>query len=107
MNATFYNTRLLRVSDLLRRVWPRDTAKLAASEAGLSVRTAQAWMSDRCSPSWDTVLRLAAKNDALRREIIQALQEPQNEPPLESVPASPPGECSDEFAGYPLGKLGA
>lgn len=72
MSATIQNTRL-RVSDLLRTVWPRNAAKHAARAAGASVRTAEAWMAARCSPSADTLLRMARENDALRAEIIRML----------------------------------
>lgn len=73
-------TRVLRISDLLRQVWPRDAAKLAAQHAGLSVRTAQAWMADRCSPSWDTVYQMARRNNEIRAALINALLEQDNEP---------------------------
>lgn len=77
MSATVQNTRLLRMSfaDVLRVVWPRNTAKEAANAAGMSVRTAQAWVADRCSPSWATIHRMAQSNDALRAEIISMLKE--------------------------------
>ncbi len=75
MSATTQNTRMLRptFADVLKAVWPRHTSKQAAAAAGMSVRTAQAWVAARCSPSADTLFRMAARNDALRAEVLSML----------------------------------
>lgn len=74
MSSTALDTRL-RASSILRAVWPRNTAKLAASAAGLSPRTVQAWLSERCTPSFATLARMAHRNDNLRAELIRRLTE--------------------------------
>jgi hypothetical protein len=61
------------IACLFRTAWPRDTAKHAANAAGLSVRTAQGWMSERFTPSAATLLRMADRNDKLRAELIKRL----------------------------------
>ena len=47
------------VSTLLRRAYPRHTAKLAARAAGTTPDTARAWVSGRKAPSADVLLRMA------------------------------------------------
>jgi len=74
MSATAQITRL-HVSDLLRRAWPKHTAKHAASAAGLSIRTAQAWVADRFAPSAATLLLMAHRNDQLRAALMRELAE--------------------------------
>lgn len=84
MHATQQNTRLNVMTTLaapatfgavLRHVWPRHTAKMAAAAAGQSVRTAQAWVASRCEPSASTLLRMARENEALRIEMVRLLTE--------------------------------
>jgi hypothetical protein len=75
MSATVQDTRLLRTSGLFRTVWGAGAAKQAARASGMSVRTAQAWMAERCSPSADTLLRMAARNEELRAELARLLQQ--------------------------------
>ena len=72
--TTSANTQSVRFSALLRRVWPRDAAKHAAMAAQCSVRTAQKWMADICSPSSDALIRMARANGALRAEIEAAMR---------------------------------
>jgi hypothetical protein len=74
MSASIYTPRL-RVADLLRQVWPRDTSKHAARASGQSHRSAEAWITARCTPSADTLLRMAAHNDTLRAELVRILTE--------------------------------
>lgn len=74
MSATAQTTRL-HVAGLLRRAWPRNTAKHAAGAAGLSVRTAQAWVAERFTPSAETLLLMAHRNDQLRAALMHALAE--------------------------------
>lgn len=61
------------VADLLRAAWPQHTAKQAARAADGSVRTAEAWVAGRCSPSADTLLRMARRNDQLAAQLAAAL----------------------------------
>ena len=63
------------IACLLRAAWPEHTAKPAANAAGLSVRTAQGWMSERFTPSAATLLRMADRNDKLRAELVRRLTE--------------------------------
>ena len=72
MSASASDTRL-RVSDLLRSVWPLHTAKHAAAAAGQSYRTAEGWVSERCTPSASTLFRMAERNDRLRAELLTRL----------------------------------
>lgn len=72
MNASVPDTRL-RVSELLRAAWPISTAKHAASASGQSYRTAEGWLSERCTPSAMTLFRMAERNDRLRRELLTRL----------------------------------
>ena len=60
--------------DLFRAVWPRNTAKEAARCAGQSVRTAEGWLAGR-EPGSGTLMRMAARNDRLRAELLRALGE--------------------------------
>lgn len=61
------------IACLLRAAWPEHTAKHAARASGLSVRTAQGWMSERFTPSAATLLRMADRNDKLRAELVRRL----------------------------------
>ncbi len=61
------------IACLLRAAWPEHTAKHAARASGLSVRTAQGWMSERFTPSAATLLRMAERNDRLRAELLARL----------------------------------
>lgn len=61
------------MADLLRAAFPAHTAKRAAAAGGLSHRTVQDWLQRRCCPSADTLLRLAAENEALRAELLRRL----------------------------------
>ena len=72
MSASAADTRVC-VSDLLKAVWPANTAKHAASAAGQSYRTAEGWISKRCTPSASTLLRMAERNDRLRGELLARL----------------------------------
>jgi hypothetical protein len=64
------------IACLLRAAWPEHTAKHAARASGLSVRTAQGWMSERFTPSAATLLRMADRNDKLRAELVRRLMRP-------------------------------
>lgn len=75
MSATAQITRLLRVSDIFRTVWPQHTAKHAAAASGLSLRSAQAWVAERCTPSAATLLLMAHRNDQLRAALMRELAE--------------------------------
>ncbi len=72
MSASAADTRF-RVSDLLRAAWPANTAKHAATAAGQSYRTAEGWISERCTPSATALLRMAERNDRLRKELLTRL----------------------------------
>lgn len=61
------------MADLLRAAFPAHTAKRAAAAGGMSHRTVQDWLQRRCCPSADTLLRLAAENEALRAELLRRL----------------------------------
>lgn len=61
------------IACIFRSAWPQHTAKHAANAAGLSVRTAQGWMSERFTPSAATLLRMADRNEKLRAELIKRL----------------------------------
>lgn len=74
MSATAQSTRL-RVSEIFRAVWPRHTAKHAAAASGLSLRSAQAWVTERCTPSAATLLLMAHRNDQLRAALMRQLAE--------------------------------
>jgi transcriptional regulator with XRE-family HTH domain len=67
------------ITCMLRAVWPDNTAKHAARASGLSVRTAQGWMSERFTPSAATLLRMAERNDNLRAELVRRLTEHRND----------------------------
>lgn len=70
----------VEITGLLRSVWPRHTAKHAARHAGMSIRTAQDWLSARATPSAATLIRMARANDALRAELIRSLEGQHEEP---------------------------
>ena len=72
MTASIADTRL-RVPELLRAAWPASTAKHAAAASGQSHRTAEGWISERCTPSAVTLFRMAERNDRLRRELLTRL----------------------------------
>lgn len=72
MSASAADTRF-RVSDLMKAAWPANTAKHAATAAGQSYRTAEGWISERCTPSASTLLRMAERNDRLRAELLTRL----------------------------------
>jgi hypothetical protein len=88
-------TATVPITRLLRSAWPQHTAKHAARASGLSVRTAQAWLSERCTPSAATLLLMAHHNETLRRELIARLESHTHEEarqmvlPLEGAPLSP------------------
>lgn len=79
MSATAQNTRIYRnqspFAAALKRVWPRHTAKNAALVARASVRTAQAWLADRATPSLPTLLAMAERDDNLRAELVRLVME--------------------------------
>lgn len=76
MSATAQDTDSPRMdlAELMRRAWPKHAAKHAATAAGCSVRTAQDWIQRRTCPSADTLLRMAAKNQQLARELARRLE---------------------------------
>lgn len=82
MSASAQNTRVARnpimLGSVLRRAWPRHTAKRAAAVACSSIRTAQAWVSDRCAPSLPKLLEMAQRDDNLRAEMVRLLMETAN-----------------------------
>lgn len=65
----------LNAMDLMRATWPRHAAKHAARAADCPVATAKAWVQGRFTPSADTLLRMAARNDKLRAELLRRLGE--------------------------------
>jgi hypothetical protein len=91
----------LPITRLLRSAWPDATAKHAARASGLSVRTAQAWLSERCTPSAATLLLMAHRNDQLRAELIRRLEAPTHEVmgqmvlPLDGEAGHAPGRIVD------------
>lgn len=74
MSAATGSTQPVHFASLLRRIWPKHTAKMAAHAARCSVRTSQKWLADVCDPSAETLIRLAQGNAALRAELIQILE---------------------------------
>lgn len=74
MSALTAGPQPVRFSSLLRRVWPKHTAKLAAQAAQCSVRTTQKWIADVCDPSAETLLKLAQGNAELRAELIRIME---------------------------------
>jgi hypothetical protein len=93
-------TATVPITRLLRSAWPTHTAKHAARASGLSVRTAQAWLAERCTPSAATLLLMAHHNETLRRELIARLESHTHEEarqmvlPLEGAPL--PVECDGD-----------
>jgi hypothetical protein len=72
-------TATVPITRLLRSAWPTHTAKHAARASGLSVRTVQGWLAERCTPSAATLLLMAHRNETLRRELIARLESTQHE----------------------------
>ena len=95
MSATAQNTRNSRnpapFSSVLKRVWPRHTAKHAAAVAQSSVRTAQAWLADRCSPSIPKLLEMAQRDDNLRAEMVRLLMETADVGTMDQMAGAAPG----------------
>ena len=60
--------------ELLRAALPRDTAKRAAPFAKRSYRTVQDWLQRRARPDVDEGLRMIFECEALRLQMIRALQ---------------------------------
>jgi transcriptional regulator with XRE-family HTH domain len=75
MSATTQDTRI-RVAcaaTLLRDAYPANGAKLAARAAGVSHRTAEAWVSGRRDPSASALLRMAETCDRMAAAIERLL----------------------------------
>jgi hypothetical protein len=61
-------------AELIRTVWPTDTAKHAARCSGQSVRTAESWARGASSPLADTALRMAFRDEGFRAAFLAAIQ---------------------------------
>jgi hypothetical protein len=55
--------------DVLKRTWPRHTAKLAARAADVSPRTAERWVNGQGLPTWAAMVRLMQANECLARDL--------------------------------------
>lgn len=67
----------VRFRDLLVKAWPTDTAKHAARASGMSVRTTEAWVTGRRSPSSDALLLMADRDphfSAIFLEVVKAMR---------------------------------
>ena len=89
MTTTTANTGF-SVSALLRAVWPTNTAKHAARVAGISHRTVEDWLAERCSPSSARLAAMIEADNRLKAELIAILTKglPTHAPSLEEGPAS-------------------
>ena len=75
MSATAQDARM-RVActaSLIREAYPEHGAKLAARAAGVSHRTAEAWVSGRRDPSASALLRMATTCDKMAAAIERLL----------------------------------
>ncbi len=72
------------MAEILKSVWPQGTAKHAAVATSRSHRTIQDWLQKRCTPSADTLLKMAAENQELRAELIRRLEAFGYDPLLEA-----------------------
>jgi hypothetical protein len=61
------------ITPILRAAFPTCTAKNIARVAGVSVRTVHGWLAERCQPSSAALLRMADRNEILRRELVLRL----------------------------------
>lgn len=89
-------TATVEITRLLRSTFPEHGPKRVARLSGRSVRTAQAWFAARCVPSSEDLIRMARANDALRAELIHALEAAHEEPrqmvlPLDGEVRAPAG----------------
>lgn len=84
---------------VLRAALPRrHRAHAVARAARTSVDTARTWLSERFTPSADTLLRIAAENRAVRLELIRTLQEIESAL-MDDVAADGGGRVGDEVGG--------
>ncbi len=63
------------VPNLLRRAWPRDTAKLAACAADVPHETARHWLRGRARPLAETLLRMAERDEAMAAALAARLDD--------------------------------
>jgi hypothetical protein len=73
MSATTAKGQILPA--LLRAAYPRHTAKLAARAACVPLETARNWVRGRAAPPADTLLRWAARCDALANALETYLED--------------------------------
>ena len=71
MSATIHPGRV--VPHLLRRAWPRHAAKRAATAAGVSVETARNWVKGRAAMTAETLMLMAARDEALAAALMRGL----------------------------------
>ena len=63
------------IPPLLRDAWPRHTAKRAACAAGVCVETARDWVRGKSRPLAETLLRMAAKDEAMAAALRRRLDD--------------------------------
>ena len=61
------------VPHLLRRAWPRHAAKRAASAANVPLETARNWVRGRAAMTAETLIRMAARDEALASALMRGL----------------------------------
>ena len=92
------------ITPILRASFPGHTAKHVARIAGVSVRTVHGWLAERCQPSSSALLRMADRNEEMRKQLILRLVQQQGYSdagmgqgvlPLDGGPAAAPGGADD------------
>lgn len=60
-------------SEMIRKLWPKHTRKLIAGAADVTERRAKDWVEGLSHPPADKLLLMAARNEEVRRELIDLL----------------------------------
>lgn len=63
------------VPHLLRDAWPRHTVKCAARAADVPVETSRNWLRGRARPLAETLLRMAARDEAMAAALRRRLDD--------------------------------
>ena len=63
------------IPSLLRDAWPRHTSKLAARAAGVAFETSRDWVRGHSRPLAETLLRMAANDDAMAEALRRRLDD--------------------------------
>jgi hypothetical protein len=63
------------VPPLLKEAWPRNTSKHAARAAGVAFETARDWVRGRSRPLAETLLEMAARDDAMADALRRRLDD--------------------------------